>query len=507
MKSTIHLDDRIRWNIENRIASDADNVFDLRAETEAVLNGVGASLTDFGGEISFYGQDPIIPSVLRYGAFSAIGLAAKAAQIGSIWKLKTGQSQNIYVDVRKALRRFATFYEGHLETVNGMPGKMDSEIDTGVRANFYKTKDGRWIYITCNYPVLRNKALQLLLCPPGEKYVAEAVAKWESFQLEQAAGEAGLPMYVVRSPDEFLSLELFEQVMTQTPLISVEKVAESDPMPFQAHGEVLGGIRALGLGHVIAGSGIGRALALHGADVLNIWRPGDYEHKLFHFTSNIGMRSAMLDTNANPLHRERFDKLLACADVFFSNRRNGFLQRHGLTAEELGKTYPGLISAAVNFTGETGVWSERVGFDISTGAFAGPYWLESLGGTDVPSDVPHLTPKIAIISDYVAAWLGTVGILQALKRRAIEGGSYKVSVSLTRTVCWLMSLGVFDQKYARSVADSTDERAYIDPDPILADTPMGFYKGVAEQVEMTRTPGRYRHLLLPLGSSKPEWEV
>jgi crotonobetainyl-CoA:carnitine CoA-transferase CaiB-like acyl-CoA transferase len=125
----------------------------------------------------------------------------------------------------------------------------------------------------------------------------------------------------------------------------------------------------------------------------------------------------------------------------------------------------------------------------------------------VPSDVPHLTPKIAIISDYVAAWLGTVGILQALKRRAIEGGSYKVSVSLTRTVCWLMSLGVFDQKYARSVADSTDERAYIDPDPILADTPMGFYKGVAEQVEMTRTPGRYRHLLLPLGSSKPEWEV
>jgi hypothetical protein len=36
---------------------------------------------------------------------------------------------------------------------------------------------------------------------------------------------------------------------------------------------------------------------------------------------------------------------------------------------------------------------------------------------------------------------------------------------------------------------------------------MGFYKGVAEQVEMTRTPGYYKHLLLPLRSSKPEWEA
>jgi hypothetical protein len=28
---------------------------------------------------------------------------------------------------------------------------------------------------------------------------------------------------------------------------------------------------------VIVGSGLGRALAYHGADVLNIWRPTDFE--------------------------------------------------------------------------------------------------------------------------------------------------------------------------------------------------------------------------------------
>lgn len=507
MKEAINLEDRIRGSLKNRIATDQENNFDIKAETEAVLNGVGASLTEFGGELSFYGQDPIVPSVLRYGAFSAIGLAAKAAQVAAIWKMKTGQPQNIHVDVRKALRRFATFYEGYLETVNGFPGAMDSEVGSGVRGGFHRCKDGRWIYLTCNYPVLRNKALQLLQCPPGDAFVSESIARWESFALEQAAEDIGVPMHVLRSPEEFLSLDVFQQVIKETPLISIEKVADSDPMPFQSHGDALGGIRALGLGHVIAGAGMGRALALHGADVLNIWRPNDYEHKLFHYTSNVGIRSAMLDLNGKPEHRGQFDKLMAGADIFFSNRRNGFLQRHGLTADTLCKQHPGLICASVYFNGESGAWSKRVGFDVSTGSFTGPYWLESLGGTDGPSETPHMTPQIGIVSDFVAAWLGTVGIMQALKRRAVEGGSYKVSVSLTRTVSWLMSLGIFDQKYARATANSKDEHAYVDPDPILANTPMGFYKGIAEQVEMTRSPGRYKHLLLPLNSCRPEWEA
>jgi crotonobetainyl-CoA:carnitine CoA-transferase CaiB-like acyl-CoA transferase len=507
MNTQMNLEERIRSNLESRISRDADNALDIMAETEAVLNGVGASLREFGGELSFYGKDPIIPSVLRYGAFSAIGLAAKAAQIASIWKMKTGQSQDIHVDVRKALRRFATFYEGYLETVNGYPGRLGSEVDSGVRANFHKCKDGRWIYLTCNYPGLRNRALQLLRCPPGEKSVAESVAQWDSFALEQAAGDAGVPMYVLRSPKEFLSLDVFQHVIKDMPLISVEKLAQSDPMPFQSHGGVLGGIRALGLGHVIAGAGVGRALALHGADVLNVWRPNDYEHTLFHYTSYVGMRSTMLDMTHKPNDRAKFDKLLAGADVFFSNRRNGFLEKHGLAAEELCRAHPGLICASVHFSGEQGAWSNRAGFDVSTGSFAGPYWLESEHGKEGPIDTPKMTPKIGIISDYVAAWLQTVGVLQALKLRAVEGGSYKVTVSLTRVVSWLMSLGIFEQGYAEATANSKDEHAYIDPDPILAETPLGYYRGVAEQVEMTRTPGHYKHLLLPLNSGKPEWEV
>jgi crotonobetainyl-CoA:carnitine CoA-transferase CaiB-like acyl-CoA transferase len=105
----------------------------------------------------------------------------------------------------------------------------------------------------------------------------------------------------------------------------------------------------------------------------------------------------------------------------------------------------------------------------------------------------------------VVGWLGTTGILAALRRRAIEGGSYRVVVSLTRTVLWFLSLGIFDKAYVKATAGSTDEQAYIAPDLFTAETPLGSYQGMTDQIAMSRTPGSFRTVLVPRGSSKPEW--
>ena len=302
------------------------------------------------------------------------------------------------------------------------------------------------MFFTCNYPKLRNTALNLLQCPPGTESVAKAVALWNAAELEAAGGKVGIPLYMLRSPEEFLELDVFQKVLKNEPLISVEKIADSDPIPFQPGGDVLSGIRALGLGHVIAGAGMGRALALHGADVLNIWRHTDYEHSLFHYTSNVGLRSSQLDLGDENARRT-FAELLDGADVVLLEPALGLPQpvpasRQTKSAGSIrGRSARPCISVR-----PSGPWSERAGFDVSTGAYAGPYWLESLGGTDRPTTKPHTTPQISIISDYVVAWLCTVGVMQALKRRATEGGSYKVSVSLSRAVAWLMSMGVFDQE-------------------------------------------------------------
>jgi hypothetical protein len=87
----------------------------------------------------------------------------------------------------------------------------------------------------------------------------------------------------------------------------------------------------------------------------------------------------------------------------------------------------------------------------------------------------------------------------------VEGGSYKVVVSLTRTVLWQLALGIFDKGYAQTMAGSTEERTNVAPDVFTAETPLGTYQGMTDQVVMSRTKEAYRTVLAPRGSSKPQW--
>ena len=73
---------------------------DLHAATNQVLKDVRMSTADSGGKVTFYGRDPIIPSPFRFGTMAAIGLAAKAVAISALWRDRTGEGQDISVDVR-----------------------------------------------------------------------------------------------------------------------------------------------------------------------------------------------------------------------------------------------------------------------------------------------------------------------------------------------------------------------------------------------------------------------
>ena len=267
--------------------------------------------------------------------------------------------------------------------------------------------------------------------------------------------------------------------------------------PFSAHPTApLSGIRALGMGHVIAGAAIGRDLAYYGADVLNTWRPNDIEIDPFAWDVQVGMRSTILSHSKED--RAIFDRLLSDADIFFANKRPGYLNQHGLSAAELCAKNPGLIHASVVLHGETGPWANRPGFDEIGAAVAGLFCLEGEPGN------PKQPPVIPIC-DNVVGWLGTVGILAALRRRAKEGGSYRVVVSLTRSVLWLLSMGIFDKTYAKKMAGSSDEHFYAEPDLFTAETPLGTYQGMTDQVILSKTPGTFKTILVPRGSSKPEW--
>jgi crotonobetainyl-CoA:carnitine CoA-transferase CaiB-like acyl-CoA transferase len=475
--------------------------FDLHGAVNQVLKDVGLSSADTGGTLTFYGSDPILPSPLRFGTMAAIALAARSAAVAALWRQTTGDGQNISVDVRKALRRFCGFFDGKWETVNGRPpspgGYAVSPFLKMGDAFFRETRDGRYVVALDFYPQLFVRTLDFLRCSPSTESINNAILKWDAVELEQAAAAEGLVLAMVRTNEEFRREVQYAQVLSKIPLIKVEKIGESDPVPLKASGNLpLNGIRALGMGHVIAGGAMGRDMALYGADVLNIWRPRDSEVEAFAWDVQVGMRSTILDDSKED--RARFDRLLEDADVFFANKRPGFLKKHDLDAEMLCEQKPGLIHATVVLHGEKGPWSNRPGFDEIGATVSGLFTIEG-------SPTRPRQPPIVPIVDNVVAWLGTTGILAALRRRAIEGGSYRVTVSLTRTVLWLLSLGIFDKGYARTTAGSSDEHADIAPDLFTAETPLGTYQGMTDQVVMSRTPGSFRTVLVPRGSSKPEW--
>jgi crotonobetainyl-CoA:carnitine CoA-transferase CaiB-like acyl-CoA transferase len=488
--------------LEGRLSHPATSPdFDLKKGVNEVLADVGMTSDDCGGELSFYGQDPILPSPLRFGTMSAIGLAARSVAVAALWRQATGEGQNISVDVRKALRRFCGFFEGKWETVNGRPPSpggyaVSPFLEIGEKF-FRETRDGRYVVALDFYPQLFVRTLDFLRCSPSTASINNAMLQWDAVELEQAAAVEGLVLAMVRTNEEFRREPQYTQVLSKMPLITVEKVGESEPVPLRASGNLpLSGIRAFGMGHVIAGGAMGRDMALYGADVLNIWRPRDSEVEAFAWDVQVGMRSTILDDSKED--RAQFNKLLEEADVFFANKRPGFLKKHDLDASALCEQKPGLIHATVVLHGETGPWSNRPGFDEIGATVSGLFTIEGSPGR------PKQPPIVPIV-DNVVAWLGTTGILAALRRRAIEGGSYRVVISLTRTVLWLLSLGIFDKAYAKATAGSTDEHTYIAPDLFTAETPLGTYQGMTDQIVMSRTPGSFRTVLLPRGASKPEW--
>ena len=289
-------------------------------------------------------------------------------------------------------------------------------------AFFRETRDGRYVVALDIYPQLLMRTLDFLRCSPSTESINNAIRKWNAVELEQAAAAEGLVLAMIRTNEEFRREPQYTQVLSKMPLITVEKIGESDPVPLKASGNLpLSGIRAFGMGHVIAGAAMGRDMALYGADVLNIWRPRDSEVEAFAWDVQVGMRSTILDNSKED--RAQFNRLLRDADVFFANKRPGFLKKHDLDADALCQQKPGLIHATVVLHGENGPWSNRPGFDEIGATVSGLFTIE---GSPTRPQQPPIVP----ICDNVVAWLGTTGILAALRRRAIEGGSYRVVVSL-----------------------------------------------------------------------------
>src|SRR2546423_3657936 len=107
--------DLLTETLQSKLANpERSSDFDLHGAVNQVLNDVGLSTSDTGGELAFYGSDPILQSPLRFGTMAAIGLAARRVAVAALLRQATREGQDISGGGRKALPRFFRVLDGEL---------------------------------------------------------------------------------------------------------------------------------------------------------------------------------------------------------------------------------------------------------------------------------------------------------------------------------------------------------------------------------------------------------
>lgn len=464
--------------------------FELRAGLDDLLAEMGLGASDAEATVLFSGQDPILRSRHRLGACIGIPLMAAAVGAVALHRRRGGPAQTLELDLRQAVHCInpGAFWR---PTVSGMPAPFPLLADNPFTVVPYRAQDGRWVMVSGVYPHQVAKWCRFLEVPPDNARVAAAVAKWNPFELEEAASELGLPVSVVRSGAEWLAHKQ-GRLLASEPVVGLERIGDAPvrrlgPAPRPFHN-----VRVLSFTHAVAGPTVGRTLAEQGADVLGLTRPNDYEHDFIYYEANVGTRSAYLDLSS-PEGAAQAETLLAGADVVVSNYRG--LDRRGLDPRDLAARHPGVIVVSVNCYGPNGPWRNRGGFDMNASAVSG---LMTVEGSETEPRLPVTT----LLNDYVTGYLAAAGVTAALVKQLTEGGSWHVTASLTRTAMWCSSLGLVDP----AQAGSNDEHDVRPPMPYDAPSPFGDVHMVGPPVRFSTTFPRWSDpILVPRGSSRPQW--
>ncbi|NEQ69614.1 MAG: hypothetical protein F6K21_29810, partial [Symploca sp. SIO2D2] len=324
----------------------------------------------------------------------------------------------------------------------------------------YQCKDGRHVWIQAGppYPKLQNRYLNFFDCGNNRKAIQGVIGQWNALELEEKLAELGLPCCMVRDQGEWREHPQGKQLL-QTPVIDIEKVADGEPRGLEPGDSApLAGINVLDLTHVLAGPRSTMSLAEFGANVLHIAPPHHLDPKTINLGVNRGKKSAFLDLG-DPNDEQKMRSLLPQADVFAFSYRPKVADRFGLTVEDiLALNKKGIVCLSINAFGHDGVWKNRPGFDQNAQMVSGFSVTE--GSREQPATSP-----VYYLNDLLTAYFAAAGMMVALLRRATEGGSYHVKVSLVRSCMWAQDLGLVSAEQYRScpAADIFPRRLTDDP--------------------------------------------
>ena len=203
--------------------------------------------------------------------------------------------------------------------------------------------------------------------------------------------------------------------------------AANRPMP-------LAGIRVLDFTTVLAGPYCTYQLALLGADVIKVERPGgDWARGgaavpgvpdlSAQFTAqNASKRAITLDLHA-PESADVIQRLIARTDVLVENFTPGVADRLGIGFEAARQHRPDLVYCAISGYGQTGEFSRRPAYDHVIQAMSGVTMLNGTAQT-VPN---RIGPPMF---DYLAGIYGAFSVVSALRERDRTGEAQCVDVAM-----------------------------------------------------------------------------
>lgn len=422
--------------------------------------------------LSFEGRMAGLPSRFRVGELAVASVAVAALAAAELWSARTGRPlPRVVIDRRLAC---AIFRAERLLTPQGW--KLPSLWDP--ISGDYRAADG-WIRLHTNYPHHRAAAIKVLGTKADKPAVTEAVARWRANELETALVAAGGCAAALRPREDWAHHPQGEALAAEPVFAWSGDRAQS--MARTSADAPLAGMRVLDLTRVIAGPVATCFLAAYGADVLRIDPPGFPEVAAALPVTTRGKRCAALDLSQAPGH-ERFEALVASADILVHGYRPDALTRLGYSEERLRVLNPGLVIACHDAYGWSGPWAGRRGFDSL---------VQMSTGIAHPGSDAKPTPLPAQALDH-----GTGYLVAAAACRAVISGRATVRLSLARTAKLLVDLGASDEHHDPDDAADILETAATEWGPVKTVRWPARIEGCKEQFRVN--PG-------PVGRHEARW--
>lgn len=208
----------------------------------------------------------------------------------------------------------------------------------------------------------------------------------------------------------------------------------------------LKGIRVVDLSQVLAGPYATYQLALMGAEVLKIEKPGEGDWTrmggplpdlaqrrmaLAFLAHNAGKKSVTIDLKA-PEGRELAKALIATADVFVENFKPGVAERLGLGFDAVRAVKPDIVYCSISAYGQDGPLSRRPAYDHVVQGMCG-----IMRTTGQPGNGP--TKVGAPYVDYATGMNAAMAIMAGLMEVRRTGAAVQVDVAMLDTALMLMA--------------------------------------------------------------------